>query len=280
MDPVFQDLPESRIGRIVAIESEAPSPGEARPIQELAFNLVTLGSGTYLIGDQRLPLRPGTLLWLFPDQAHQLIRTDSGFSMLMAVIRTEHLTPFCRQPENRTLLARDPGQPLCRSLDSATGRSLAEAVWSVQEAQTQPDFFNAHLAALFLRAWRTFQEAGSPVTSERVHPGVARAARELEHRPERESLTQLAHDCGLSYSRLARVFPEVFGCTLVAYRNRLRVERFKQRFRERGLTLNAAAREAGFGSYPQFHKVFRQIEGQSPAAWKRAHRRDPERRSS
>jgi AraC-like DNA-binding protein len=44
-----------------------------------------------------------------------------------------------------------------------------------------------------------------------------------------------------------------------------------QRKTGRALTLLEAAFEAGFGSYPQFHRVFRQLAGCSPAEYQRRH---------
>ncbi|MGJ3242645.1 MAG: helix-turn-helix domain-containing protein [Opitutales bacterium] len=269
MRPEVLHYPDTCIGFIHSFGADASPPPEGHRHRELEFNLITAGSGTCLVAGQRLVLRPGTLLWLFPDQEHHLIETERGFSMLVAALQAEPLVPFCRQQANRTLLTGDPGQALCRSLDSPTGRDLASHVHEVQKRVDEPDFFNAHLVALFLRAWHVFCEEGSPVTTDRVHPGVSRAAHLLNQYPDWESLPALAERCGLSYSRLARLFPEVFGCTLVAYRNRLRVDRFKALFTARKVSLTEAALEAGFGSYPQFHKVFRHIEGLSPAQWRR-----------
>ena len=51
---------------------------------------------------------------------------------------------------------------------------------------------------------------------------------------------------------------------LVAYRNRVRVRRFFELASTGRLTLLAACLEAGFGSYPQFHRVFVAETGRTP----------------
>ena len=51
---------------------------------------------------------------------------------------------------------------------------------------------------------------------------------------------------------------------LVAYRNRVRVRRFLELASTGRLTLLAACLEAGFGSYPQFHRVFVAETGRTP----------------
>ncbi len=78
----------------------------------------------------------------------------------------------------------------------------------------------------------------------------------------------------MSLSRLARVFKLEMGVSLVEYRNRLRLERFfgLMEAGERRDMLNAAL-DAGFGSYAQFHRVFRSTHGQSPRAFFRTRAR-------
>jgi AraC-like DNA-binding protein len=75
---------------------------------------------------------------------------------------------------------------------------------------------------------------------------------------------QIAAKLGLSLSRLARVFKAEMGMSLVEYRNRLRLDRFAVLL-DRGRTnLLEAALAAGFGSYAQFHRVFRALRHMTP----------------
>ncbi|MBA3709824.1 MAG: helix-turn-helix domain-containing protein, partial [Planctomycetes bacterium] len=77
---------------------------------------------------------------------------------------------------------------------------------------------------------------------------------------------------GLSASRLSRLFKQQIGLALVDYRNRLRIERFLAAPRMPEASLLDAALAAGFGSYPQFHRVFKRMMGCAPAAYERAQR--------
>ena len=75
---------------------------------------------------------------------------------------------------------------------------------------------------------------------------------------------QIAARLDLSLSRLARVFKAEMGMSLVEYRNRLRLDRFAVLL-DRGRTnLLEAALAAGFGSYAQFHRVFRALRHMTP----------------
>jgi len=81
----------------------------------------------------------------------------------------------------------------------------------------------------------------------------------------------LASGVGLSPSRLSRLFKQQTGLTLVHFRQRIALERFLQMYDPRhGKTLLATALAAGFGSYAQFHRVYKRVLRCSP----REHARD------
>jgi AraC-like DNA-binding protein len=74
----------------------------------------------------------------------------------------------------------------------------------------------------------------------------------------------LAKKLGLSPSRLTSLFREQMGVSIVEYRHRLRIERFFTLVAPGGGNLLQAALDAGFGSYAQFHRVFRELLGTTP----------------
>jgi transcriptional regulator GlxA family with amidase domain len=74
----------------------------------------------------------------------------------------------------------------------------------------------------------------------------------------------LAGEMSISPGHLTRVFRTEMGVSLVEYRNRLRIERFFTLVERGGDNLLAAALSAGFGSYAQFHRVFRKVVGTTP----------------
>lgn len=74
----------------------------------------------------------------------------------------------------------------------------------------------------------------------------------------------LAVRLGVSTSHLSSVFHEQMGLSLTRYRNRLRIERFFTECDPSGGNLLQAAFQAGFGSYPQFHRVFRELLDATP----------------
>jgi AraC-like DNA-binding protein len=100
------------------------------------------------------------------------------------------------------------------------------------------------------------------------HPLVRQTVRLLAKDPALGG-KDLASALDISLSRLARVFKIEMGMSLVEYRNRLRLERFQVLLDAGGENLLAAALAAGFGSYAQFHRVFRALRGTTPRAYLR-----------
>jgi AraC-like DNA-binding protein len=79
---------------------------------------------------------------------------------------------------------------------------------------------------------------------------------------------RLAGELGVSAGHLARAFKREMGVSLVDYRNRKRLDRFFEIIQRMGSASNLldAALEAGFGSYAQFHRVYRKFLGTTPRA--------------
>jgi len=102
------------------------------------------------------------------------------------------------------------------------------------------------------------------------HPAVATALRMLADDPTLGG-TEIAKKLGVSLSRFARVFKSDMGLSLVDYRNQLRLDRFLGLVDKGGTNLLEAALAAGFGSYAQFHRVFRTLRGTTPRAYFSGH---------
>jgi AraC-like DNA-binding protein len=99
-----------------------------------------------------------------------------------------------------------------------------------------------------------------------VHPAVAQAKSVCEQLADRQlDIARLAEQSGLSASRLAHLFAEQLGITPLQYRNFARVQHFIRSYDGDERNLLRAALRAGFGSYAQFHRAFRQVCGEAPA---------------
>lgn len=236
---------------------------------ELEFNLITRGAGHYLLANRKYQVRRGDLLWLFPAQEHLLIDRSPDFEMWIAVFKPKAIRRFATDPNAAVLKLPDPSGVYCRRLPREDLSFFEAILRDVAEAHDSPGLFNAGLGYALLDAWRRFEKAADVPTRD-VHPAVEKAARLIRADSTTLSVDQLAHRAGLSPGRLSRLFKQQTGIALVDFRNRRRLNRFRELYGA-GLrrTMMDAALEAGFGSYPQFHRVFKRAFGCSPSTYKR-----------
>ena len=235
---------------------------------ELELNLVTEGEGTYLLGSRRYSIRRGDLLWLFPAQEHVLVEQSADFAMWVAVFRRRAVKRIALDDSARPLLDRRFHGHTCRKLSNAEVVRL-EGLFDELASGGEAGLMNAGLGYALLHAWKCFQHAAAVPVRE-LHPAVEQAVGALGGDGTEWGLEELARKVGLSPSRLSRLFKEQTGSTMVDFRNRRRMEKFQQVFGNgvRHTLLNAAL-EAGFGSYPQFHRVCRDVLGCSPQEYAR-----------
>lgn len=266
------DLPATLDGRVWRYATAAAANRQHRHA-ELELNLVSRGKGTYLLGKRRYEIRRGDLLWLFPSEEHVLFEQSADFTMWVAVFRRRAVTRSSPDPATRALRQRSFPGVACRRVANRDLERLESLLAELTEAGEDPIRLNAGLGFALLQAWHCFQHAEEVATQE-LHPAVERAAHLIRNETAELSLTELAHRAALSPSRLSRLFKEQTGTTMVEFRNGARLERFRQRFADgRDCTLLNAALDAGFGSYPQFHRVFREAMGYSPAEYARRQKR-------
>jgi AraC-like DNA-binding protein len=65
------------------------------------------------------------------------------------------------------------------------------------------------------------------------------------------------------------LFKQQTGVALVDFRNRQRIERFLELYGTgQRRKMSDAALDAGFGSYPQFHRIFKRVIGCSPGNYR------------
>ncbi|HEX3626718.1 MAG TPA: AraC family transcriptional regulator [Verrucomicrobiae bacterium] len=236
---------------------------------ELEFNLVTQGGGLYLLENRKYDIRPGDLLWLFSAQEHLLIEQTLDFEMWIGVFKPQAVRQSATDANAAILRQSNPAGEFCRRLSQRDRTRLEELFAEIVASQSDAGLFNAGLNYALLAAWRHFQRAAD-VPVHDVHPAVERAARLIRNEDSGLNLDELARRSGLSAHRLSRLFKRQTGVTLVDFRNRQRIENFLQLYGAgQRCTMLDAALESGFGSYAQFHRVFKEVTGRSPREYRR-----------
>ncbi|GIW76655.1 MAG: hypothetical protein KatS3mg104_1718 [Phycisphaerae bacterium] len=241
---------------------------EAHRHSELEVNLVISGTATYVLRDRRYELGTGTLVWLFPAQEHLIVRQSSNFRMWIGVFRQTMLRNT-ELGQARILRQKSPTEIFCRSLSPTTTTELAYLFQKVQSARNYPPEFNSGLKYLLLSGWSAFERSAKVLPQQMLHPVVAQVIHSAELLDSNIRIDHLAAGAGISVGQLSRLFRQQMGIRLVDYRNHRRLQQFLSLYRRGTMTALSAALQSGFGSYPQFHRVFRAQIGESVRSFSR-----------
>jgi AraC-like DNA-binding protein len=242
---------------------------------ELELHLVTRGRCAFLLDERRIEAGPGTLVWVPPGRQHTVLDPDPDFRRWMLLARKRLVQRVLPADDARVLLGRGGAAaseaPLSRMLAGGPARALAAAFDEAgRSAREHFTLHNTTMAYLLARAFSAFASSDALPVSATFHPAVARAIALLRDPDATHTRDALARRSGLSEWHLSKLFREQVGVSLVDFRNRCRLERFFALYGDgTSVTMSTAALDAGFGSYPQFHRVFRARMGRSPAEHQR-----------
>ena len=278
-------------GLIFLIESSR-NPPFIRPHHhiELELNLVVQGSITYVVEGRRLTFGRRCLLWLFPSQEHQMVERTTDARFYVCVFTPRMIADTCRGKFYEGLKRQEPVEDGIRHtlLDGVAFdlvRSTMDALVvdgldpdllnreagfglspEFRYRHHDPDWLNAGLRHLLLLCWRQQDGRHGLNRSVALHPAVRQALQLVSDPNTDENFAAVARSCGVSPAYLSRTFRKQVGVTLTHYRNYARLGRFWEEFHRPGSrSLLDAVFAAGFGSYPQFFRVFKQAYGVSPS---------------
>jgi AraC-like DNA-binding protein len=258
------EIPAGLDGRVGRHRGRAPV--RAHHHVELEVNLVVRGTATYLLGERRYHLHPGTLTWLFPEQSHVLVDQSADHDLRWAVFTPALVARTATTTGMRPLLDGNPAGDFSRRLSTTRARRLQTLLGEIADAGDHV-LANAGLSYLLALAWRWFLDSHDIVAGTDVHPAVRAVAHLLRAEPGSGDLRQLARVVGLSPGHLSRLFKAHTGIPLTRYRNQQRLHRFQLAYGNgEHTTALSAALAAGFGSYAQFYRVYREETGHNPSA--------------
>lgn len=238
----------------------------------LELNLVVGGRGHYEVDGRCHPLSAGSALLIAPGTDHYLEERTPDFEMWILALKPALLERACGDAQGaaflRTVAAGDCGRLL----------SVDDARWLAREIRRFADtastaFLHAGLSYAMAATQEAFARAPGGAREAAISSEVRRCMTLLDEDPalSRDALADLT---GADPDALSHAFKRELGVGLVVYRNRLRLRRFLELAPTGRLTLLAACLQAGFGSYPQFHRVFVAETGQTPREYL-AGRRSP-----
>lgn len=191
--------------------------------------------------------------------AHERLAHWSRFSDVPLYAQRDDQSVVLRRGENIIIPIQDERQSI----------GLIACDWALTgqspdtEALLRAAVFARFLGPLFRRATQLVAQADITTRSNINAVAIARVVKQLQLDPQK-TRTELARITGTTSHRIGKLFKTAMGESLQSYRNRIRLERFLAIVDPAGGDLLAAALDAGFGSYAQFHRVFRRVLGRSP----------------
>jgi AraC family transcriptional regulator len=169
-------------------------------------------------------------------------------------------------------LSYEPGAGVNDVTISGLGNLLRPALGHPD--QTNPLFLDHILLALGVHIAQTY--GGMRPVSRPARGGLApwqeRRGREflLANIKRGVALKEVARECGLSVGHFSHAFRRTLGVAPHQWLIEQRVVLSKEKLRDHGLSLSDVATECGFSDQSHLTRVFRQMVGVSPGAWRRA----------
>lgn len=216
---------------------------------EPEINIVVRGTATFVVGNRRVPLSAGGLVWYPPGVDHFLDDASEDLELYVVGFRPELLAAFARQHGTVLSFAR----PLA-SVDEQTLRACVETFGGAPASKDDGAVEQQLLALLAsLGGVRSVSTLG--------HRAVALLV-ETPTLSRDDLVRRLASNRG----DVSRRFRSDQGMSLTEYKNRLQTLQLLARLTAGQGNLMRAALEAGFGSYSRCHQVIRSLLGCAPSA--------------
>jgi len=235
---------------------------------ELELHLIERGHAVFVLPDRKLEAPAGTLLWIPPGHEHLLFDVSADLRRWLLLVRKRVARRVLPAPVFARAIGHEQVVRLApRELNALRSTFLEQSTGlrNVDDMLRTLGLVNAGIAYALARAHVVSDATGADPRAESFHPAVVRALALLRGSVPPPSLPELAALTHTSEAHLSKLFSAHVGVSVTEFRNRLRLQRFFELHGDgQSKTLLTSALEAGFGSYPQFHRVFKEHMGHAP----------------
>lgn len=250
-----------------------------RIIFDYELVLILKGKGKWTCEDESRPYGPNDLLFIPPFVPHAF-SAEAGSSEHVAV--HFDFAPDCPPPVSGLDRRRPYHVQFTHALQIArqqrlfAGHRVEHALRDIVEEHNSSETLGAarasvHLAGVLLSLLSASQAPRSSSGQARDHARVESIVSHMRgHLGESLDHREFERVSGLSTSRLQAVFREVTGYPPLDYLRRLRVEEARRLLADPRLSVKEIAARIGFRDTSHFSKVFRRIDGLSPAHYRDA----------
>ncbi len=257
-------LRESRkVGGLTLAETTY-QPGLVVPAHAHDHSLISVvleGGMTEEHGRRKTPCESGTLIFQPSEEPHSHKFPETGgrcFTVQFGAPWIERVQVYgIRQPDHPLALRRSKANWLAGQLYREFRSPDSAAALAIE------GFALAMLGEITRAKQRRARGA---------KPGWLIRLVELLHARLQEtlSMTELAAEVGVHPTHLTRTFRDHYGCTPGEYLRKLRIEFAQRKLTSTSKSLSEIALTAGFADQAHFSRIFKQLTGQTPGAYRRA----------
>lgn len=218
------------------------------------FFLMEEGECSFVLKDEEIHLRPGTLVYIPLHSHYDMQVATSSFSItrcnFLMMDQEGEAAFFSSQPR---LIAHQAPQKIMDIM-----HEMCRVEMSGKSA--------VRLKLLFYRLINELIEEKETITYHRLSPAVSYLH---AHYCEEIDASTLAELCYLSPAQFYRMFRRAYDKTPLEYRNDLRMRQARLLLLEEDYSVTEIARQLGFESLYYFSRVFHRSTGLSPTAYRK-----------
>jgi AraC-like DNA-binding protein/mannose-6-phosphate isomerase-like protein (cupin superfamily) len=257
LDPILE-------GKVWLMQKKHSAIYEPHIHRELEFNLVLSGQAEYIVKGVKFNLSPNTLIWLFPNQKHVLINASENFQMYIAVFKPNFLKQLVGKGADKTLISLDYLENVPKIIKEDEAKSFILNLEEIIKIKNDVAYYNSYLATICLKIWSIFKKTEINSIPNKFPEMIEKCLHLLQNPQSNFTLEGFSEELGYSPSQISRLFKKHTGLSIVDYRNQKRLDYVAIKMNAEKTTITKAAYEAGFGSYAQFHRIFKLHFGYSP----------------
>lgn len=212
------------------------------------------GSGSCFINGKTFELRPGDILYLPPNTAHEYFCGGDKWETIYITFNGSGVKGFF------------DFEPSVWHLPKSVDFKSEYA--NLERMKKSPDLFMKASADLYLLLLK-LRDCTSPVpamSGKRLH--IMTRALHLMSENRSVSLGEIAEDLGISEEHFCRIFKEYTGFRPFEYMNLLKIQKAKDLLKTTKLPIGEISESLGFDSHSYFSMIFKRYTGMTPTEYK------------
>lgn len=241
----------------------------SRTINDNEFVLITVGNGTVTIEGKQYEAKPGIMFYFYPGLVHSLQSNKenplSFAAIHFSLASISYDTNMWRIEKEITQLPLPPVMSLKNHLFFSDIMKKLNEHWNRKDTDSEL-ICNGLFSQLLYYIYRDFKHNSSGYASRKR---IEEAASFIQNNLDKKiSVKEIASRMNISADYFSSIFKSYTGYTVIQYINKCRIDKAKKLLTEENAKMKEIAAKVGFCDEFYFSRVFKKMEGISPAQFK------------